>query len=409
MARLSGVKKIFFIWLAWGVILFVFQAFVLARFQLERPDTARSWTVQETARGAQNDQPYLMDPFLNEHTAWDAEFYLGIADKGYDNDLIRTIPGPGPGGRISLSYAFFPLYAYLMRGLEALILPPGIFGLGRLATLTLSGVIISLLGTLGAMLALYDLTRVELGERGGVRAAFYLLIFPTGFFLGQVYSEGLFVGLAFGTLALVRRKKLLWAGLLAALAVWTRAVGVALVLPLCLAVMDQVRAREKWNHLALGGLGMVMPLLSLGAWWWSDLRPRFAFVEANFFHRGFLLIEQSLGDWQLFWEGVQHGANSQAAVYNALEIILAALALAACLGLMRRMPGVALFSLAVFVICFLSGSGQSMSRYVLGIPAVFIGLSKLGENEAFDRGWTLASVLWMAALTTLFSFDLWVA
>lgn len=406
MVRFSEVKKIFFIWLAWGILLFGFQGFVVARFLLERPDTARFWTVQETAPGAQNDRPYLMDPFLNEHVAWDAEFYLGIADQGYDNDQIRTILGPGPGGRISLSYAFFPLYAYLIRGLA---LPLGIFGLGRLATLTLSGVLISLVGTLGAMLALYDLTRDGLGERGGVRSAFYLLIFPTGFFLGQVYSEGLFLGLAFGALALAQRKKLLWAGLLAALAVWTRAVGVALLIPLGLAVLERVRAHEKWHRLALGGLGAVLPLLSLGAWWLSPLRPRFEFVEANYFYRGFLLVGQSIGDWWSFWEGIQHNVNHQAAVYNTLEIVIAAISLAACLGLLRKMPGVALFSLTVFVICFLSGSGQSMSRYVLGIPAVFIGLSKLGENEAFDRGWTLASVLWMAVLTTLFSFDLWVA
>ena len=47
------------------------------------------------------------------------------------------------------------------------------------------------------MIALYDLTQESLGEDGAMRAAFYLLIFPTGFFLVQVYTEGLFVGLAF--------------------------------------------------------------------------------------------------------------------------------------------------------------------------------------------------------------------
>ncbi len=73
--------------------------------------------------------------------------------------------------------------------------PLKLIGLNLTATATLAGVIVSALGALLAMLALYDLTSDSLGDEGAMRAAFYLLIFPTGFFLVQVYTEGLFVGL----------------------------------------------------------------------------------------------------------------------------------------------------------------------------------------------------------------------
>jgi hypothetical protein len=66
-------------------------------------------------------------------------------------------------------------------------------GLTPIATSTLTGVIVSAMGTLMAMLSLYHLARDELGARGAQRTAFYLIIFPTGFFLLQVYTEGLFV------------------------------------------------------------------------------------------------------------------------------------------------------------------------------------------------------------------------
>ena len=79
-------------------------------------------------------------------------------------------------------------------------------------------VIVSALGTLAAMLALYDLTHEALGEDGGMRAVFYLLIFPTSFFFVQVYTEGLFVGLALACLALLKRKHLVYAALLGAAA-----------------------------------------------------------------------------------------------------------------------------------------------------------------------------------------------
>ena len=126
------------------------------------------------------------------------------------------------GDELPLNYAFLPFYPMMMRMLS---FPLQVFGLNAIATATLAGIIISMLGTLGGMLALYDLTKDELGESGGVRTAFYLIVFPTGMFLAQVYTEGLFVGLAFGALAMTKREKWVWAAVLAVFATWTRAVG----------------------------------------------------------------------------------------------------------------------------------------------------------------------------------------
>ena len=86
--------------------------------------------------------------------------------------------------------------------LSGVALPLRVLGLSQIATATLAGVIVSVLGTLLGMIALYDLVRDQLEDAGGIRAAFYLIAFPAGFFLAQVYTEGLFVGLAFGCLAL---------------------------------------------------------------------------------------------------------------------------------------------------------------------------------------------------------------
>ena len=48
-----------------------------------------------------------------------------------------------------------------------------------------------------------------------------------------------------------------------------------------------------------------------------------------------------------------------------------------------------------------------MHRYVLAAPPVFLYLSRLGKNPAFDRAWTIASVLLMGVLAMLFTFDMW--
>ncbi|HEX2906289.1 MAG TPA: hypothetical protein VHO69_05470, partial [Phototrophicaceae bacterium] len=266
-----------------------------------------------------------------------------------------------------------------------------------------------LLGTLAAMLALYDLTRDELAEAGGLRAAFYLVIFPSGFFLAQVYTEGLFVGLAFSALALLRRKQLLLAGLLAAFATWTRAAGGLLVVPLALAWLGIVRGDGlKLNRKMI--LNTVSVLLPVAAYllWNAALGTQFRTVEDGFFGRGLLLIERSWRTWIQTLQSLNQNPPPTT-VYYLLELGGLALALVACLVTLRRYPGVALFGLGVLVLSVTSSIPQSMIRYVLAVPSVYIFLARLGRSTVFDRGWTTISVLLMGLLATLFTFDLWVA
>ena len=170
-------------------------------------------------------------------------------------------------------------------------------------------------------------------------------LFPSGFFLAQVYTEGLFVGAAFGCLAMLRRKQWLAAGALAVLAVWTRAIGIALFISLAI------------------------------AW---------------------------LGEFDR-----QHIGRAQARVYYAVEFAAIILGVAACGWTLRDYPGIALFGVAVIVLSLSSGVAQGMHRYVLVVPSIFLALGRLGKSAAFDRGWSLLSTLLMGMYATLFAFDLW--
>jgi len=400
-------RKILLVWLGWAVVLIVYQEMIPARLvDVARPDYAVSWTSTETTHTSQLNKAFLVDPFLNTHVAWDSEFYLQQAVGGYSDERVRQIPGPE--GMVSMGYAFYPAYGFTTR---LLAFPLKVFGLDEIATATLAGVLVSLLGTLAALLALADMARPWLEESGRLRAAFYLLIFPSGFFLAQVYTEGLFLGLAFTSLALIRREKLLWAGVLAAAAVWTRAVGVALVIPLAWAVFEQIRDDKIaiiGRGTAMGGIAMLLPLASFAGFWFSPLGANFRFLEANFFGRGFLLVGQSVAQWVSAVSDAFKANNSQAIVYNVIEIVIVVVSLAAALALLRKYPGLALFSLAVWAISVFSGSPQSVSRYLLAMPTTFLALAHLGKNEVFDRAWTVASVLVMGMMAALFSFDMWV-
>src|SRR5215211_1885130 len=244
---MKPTRIIFFVWLVWAITVIVFQAWADARIVVRWPDNALTWTTNETGRNYQKDQPYLLEPFMNQQVAWDSEYYLAIAVGGYD-DPATDLVGP-PDNQITLSYSFLPFYPLLIR---LFVFPLSLLGLNPIATATLAGVIVSALGALGGMLALYDLTRDSLGEDGALRAAFYLIIFPTGFFLVQVYTEGVFVGLVFGCLAMLRRKQWLYAALFAAGATLTRAVGVSLIVPMLIAWLrtgDWVDLDLEWKQI----------------------------------------------------------------------------------------------------------------------------------------------------------------
>jgi hypothetical protein len=48
------------------------QQAAIIRLHLPCPDGVLSSTADETIAGSQDDKPYLIDPFLNAHVAWDS-------------------------------------------------------------------------------------------------------------------------------------------------------------------------------------------------------------------------------------------------------------------------------------------------------------------------------------------------
>jgi hypothetical protein len=407
----SAVRNVFFLWLAWVFVLIGFQALASARLRPERPDRVQEWTITETTATAQNDKVYLVEPFLNDQVCWDSEFYLSIALVGYDDPLVRRVPNT----ELSLNYAFMPFYPHVIR---LVAWPLRVLGLTPIATASLVGVIVSTLGTLAAMLSLYDLAREELGDAGGIRAAFYLIVFPSGFFLAQVYTEGLFVGLAFICLAMIRRRKLVWAALLAALATWTKAAGAALLIPLALPWIrdgDWMELDMEWRQLYFKGIPWrslwkalisLAPLIAFAVWRFSYWGTAFSRVEELFFGRGFLSLGVSYYAWrQAFWS--LFGPNPQAAAYYVVEFGAIALSIVACLATWRRYPGLSAYGLAVVLLSLTSGPAQGMHRYVLAAPSVFLFLSRLGKHPTFDRAWSIISILVMGLFAMMFTYDMW--
>src|SRR5439155_5648667 len=163
---------------------------------------------------------------------WDSVFFLRIAEHGYDKAAA----------------AFGPLYPGLVWLVGHIL-----FG-----QYVLAGIVVSLAAALGSFVLLHRLAEERLGADGARRAVLYLAVFPMALFLQAVYSESLFLLLVLAAFALAERNRFAGAGLVAGLAILTRAAGLALLPALALLAW---RHRERLR--SLGGIALAVPVAAI--------------------------------------------------------------------------------------------------------------------------------------------------
>ena len=226
MKLFTGSRKhIVLLWLCWVIALGLFQSMVMYRFPVRPVDRVLPWTALETGRQEENVNARLAVPIFTERVAWDSEFYLSIAQFGYDDPAVRKVYQSGRGST-SLNYAFMPGYPYTVRAVAA---PFIAFGAPRDAATVIAALAVSLAGALLAALSLFAILCPDEGTPDSKRAVWYMFVFPSAFFLAQVYTEALFMGLVLTAIAQARKGRWTVTALIASCAVLTRAAGVALV------------------------------------------------------------------------------------------------------------------------------------------------------------------------------------
>ena len=189
--------------------------------------------------------------FTDIWARWDSDFFLRIAQNGYDG----------------ASAAFHPLYPALVAVLGRVL-----FGHYLLA-----GLIVSLACCLGSFLLLYRLAEERLGPEGAERSVLYLAVFPMSLFLQAVYSESLFLLLVLAAFAVAERNRFASAGVLAGLAILTRAAGIALLPALALLAW-----RERDRLRALGGVALALPVAAIYPLvLWQQVDDPWAFSHAQ--------------------------------------------------------------------------------------------------------------------------------
>jgi hypothetical protein len=220
---------------------------------------------------------------------------------------------------------------------------------------------------------------------------------------------------------LLKRKNWLAAALLGVAATLTRAVGVALIIPMAVTWLrtgDWLDLDLEWRQIFHGGVPLrplarglltASPLIAFLIWKFSYLGLTFDYIESNYFGRGFLQFGTAFYLWSEAFKTMLQGTNPQHTAYYITEFLGLVIGIVTCIATFETHPEIAWFSIAVLVISWSSGPAQGIHRYILGAPAVFITLARWGKNPAFDRAWTILSILLMGLLSMMFAFDMWVA
>jgi hypothetical protein len=310
--------------------------------------------------------------------AWDGRWYRLVASSGY-----LLVPGR------QSDPAFFPLYPVLMRGVHAL-------GAGY-AT---SGLILSNVGFLVALVAFYALTHALLGDSMARRATAYLAVFPFGYTFSMIYPESIVLALiAFAALTAMRGRWG-WAAACAAAAALARPEGLFVAFPLVALAWQQRETLSRAERgLALGAV--LAPLAAIGSF--------------------SLYLGHVLGD-PLAWSQAQRAWGREFRPLGAVHAIehlgtafsrdawvvrdVVAVVLYLILLTVAARAGVTwpwlLSGLAIVVLPVFSGSFDSVSRFGLLAPALFWGLAALGRDPRLNRLiLTVSLPLLAAAIVTL--------
>ncbi len=323
---------------------------------------------------------------------WDSEWYLLIADRGYDaTDAINHLPA---GYLPEDTSGFFPLYPLLIRALTPLI---GAVG---------AGILISNIALLASLWLLLAVARDLWGETFGTRAGFYagtaLLFFPFTLFHSAVYSESLFLALSLATLLLARKCRFDWAGLCAALAALTRPFGALLVVLLFLEWW-RLRHRSRWGWTAIGGIALALGLYMLFCY--GLFGDALAFVHRQGRWRGAMgLPGIAFVRW---WQAgpTIHGAHG-----STIELVMALLCLGALPTAFRRLrPSLAWYLVACVAIPLCS-TLWSFGRIASTFFPIYllIGMIWAEGRPAAQRLWVTVGGITATVAMTYFAAGWWV-
>ena len=374
------LKKITLFLTGWRVLLFMIGAFAPSVLQFQPSYPYFSSLLQP-----------LGPEWLVKWAGFDGVHYLTIVQKGY----------LGTG----LIQAFFPMYPILVRILSWMMNP------------IVAGLLLSHLAFIGAMYVWTQILALLNKQIIWWQACLPFLLFPTALFFGAFYTESLFLLFVLCCYYFMRKGQIFPAAVCAALASATRVVGVALV-PMMLLYLLLSRTKNKISLLNLGIVllgvcGLAAYMMYLQQVFHDSIY--FMHVQAEFGggrQENLILLPQVLFRYLKIFITPHTWTWSYYAYIQEVVLTLIFLATLTWLTVKQWKTYLAelLYSWSVVLIPPLTGTLQSMPRYVIAaFPVFFIWMNlRVKHPKAF---WSLciASTVLLALNILLFIQGYWVA
>jgi len=331
---------------------------------------------------------------------WDSVWFTRIAEQGY----AATASGN--------TAAFFPLYPLLMALLNP-VLPGDAF---------VAGLVVANLAFLAALVLTYRLVETETDPATASRTLWYLVAFPTGFFLAAAYNTSLFLALTVASVYALRRQRWWLAGVLGAFATATRSAGLLLLVPFCYEYL-RVHGR-RLRPGALAALIIPAGLVAFMIYTWRVLRDPLAFMHAQAHWSRHLEWPWSALGREISTIARQPRLFNDTGAHNLIDlgtVVLATALLVLCFvgpwRLRRDQWALPVYgaALVVFMVIFPNTGTftpyplQSAARLVLEVFPAFLLLARIGAGTAVDRGYLVLAVAAQAVMLDHFLHGGWVA
>lgn len=299
---------------------------------------------------------------------------MGIANNGYSEKF---------------QYAFFPLYPIIINLFNKI-----------LNNSLLSALLISVTSTFLGLQILYKFISSNFDKSIAQKTILALLFFPTSFFLITVYSEGLFFLLAVLTFYFLRKNKLFWATVFAALASATRLVGLAVVAGLLIEVISRQGINRKNWFVIFAPLGFVIYSIFL----LQQTGDPFYFITAeNHWQR--TLAAPGLG----FWESIKNIAGGQVNNNVITDLLFAVFGVGMVIRGFRFLPvSLSIYSLLSVLLPLFTPTLSSSPRFLIVIFPIFI-LVALVKNHYLQFAYQVISLMLLGIFVALFITGYWVS
>ena len=316
---------------------------------------------------------------------WDGPQYLLIARQGY-----------AATGDQRLALVFFPLYPWVIR-LFAIVVRDAV----------LSAFLVSTIASVIVGVALARLFAIDYSGHLARRAAWFLFIFPTSYFLHIDYSESLFLALVLTSFVSARRERWFQAGLLGAFAALARPTGILLLPALGADALWELWETHRFNWRWLWA-GLV--LMGYAVYLWINYHvagDALAFLKLEHSHWSDALV----GPWSgvhVNFDVARDWKPSQAAMIGTQVLFYLAVGLAGTIAsaiLLR--PSYAVWMALNWLLVASQSWDLSAPRYTLTMFPLFILLALLARRRAWNTAITVWSLLWLALFASEFVHGNW--